>query len=113
MEPEVSEEDISECFAILARCERRDAAKCQRRKELVLRLASDELKEVLEEEFDDDGIHTITLTKKRPHKSYLESGYGGLPRYVEQHCGCCGDDFYGSIWYQLTARHWVKMDFAY
>lgn len=32
--------------------------------------------------------------------------------YVDQKCGCCGDDYYGSIYYPLPCGKYIRVRFS-
>ncbi len=81
-----------------------------RRIKWLLSIVSPDLAEAIQEEMDDGGIESVIITKVKPHPSYLEPG-SELGRHVEQHTGCCEDDYYGNIWYPLNDKHYVKMEF--
>lgn len=81
-----------------------------RRIKWLLSIVSPDLAEAIQEDVDEGGIESVTITKVKPHPSYLEHG-SELGRHVEQHSGCCEDDYYGNIWYPLNDKHYVKMEF--
>ncbi len=81
-----------------------------RRIKWLLSIVSPDLAEAIQEEMDEGGIESVIITKVKPHPSYLEPR-SELGRHVEQHTGCCEDDYYGNIWYPLNDKHYVKMEF--
>lgn len=93
----------------LHRQEDRRYARVSRLKEIVKPVLGKRF-ESLEEDFKDVNIHSMSITKVPPAKGYLEDE--DLRLYIEQHCGACGDDYYGRIWYHLKDKHWLVMEFS-
>lgn len=105
------EYDMDEIYRQIQDHDERVNRKIKKRVQWVFSIVPSDIAESIQEDLEDGGITSLTITKKKPSACYLERGYD-IERYVEQHSGCCGDDYYGNIWYPLTGNHYVQMGFS-
>lgn len=105
------EYDMDEIYRQMQEHDDRVNRKIKKRLQWILGIVPANIAESIQEDIEEGGITSLTITKKKPSACYLESGYD-IERYVEQHSGCCEDDYYGNIWYPLTGEHYVKMRFS-
>jgi len=105
------EYDMDEIYRQIQDHVERVNRKIKKRVQWVLSIVPSDIAESIQEDLEDGGITSVTITKVKPHECYRERGYD-IERYVEQHSGCCEDDYYGNIWYPLTGKHYVKMRFS-
>lgn len=89
----------------------RDRRRVNRRIEWSLSILPTDIKEYLLEDVEDSSIHTFTITKLPPSESHIDTP-GEYARYVDQHCGVCEDDYHGTIWYRISQRHFIKLEYS-
>ena len=79
--------------------------------------AVDFLKDVIEENADAGGtwmpveiVDANEIPEKAQREDLVNCSYDH--KFVEQHTGSCGDDYYGSLWYPLGGGKYLRVEFT-